>query len=248
MFRFLASSMRKSRSLFALPISVSQKPFLVASAVDSASSLSISSWMRPLIFLNGSDCTFMARAERTGLLRRLLSFFSRSTTRATRAWVDILDEALRRALALLTVAASCTNATLCVCGAIFWSRARLFASESASFTLDWMTSRAPVSAASSSLRMAERWSQSWALSSHCAVRSLRYSWSSFRTPSVSTSVPRSVAILDARASMSFVSCFMAASLEAIIAERSLIVSSRVFFAFSQSVSSCIFSLLNSVLS
>mmetsp|Transcript_14166 Transcript_14166/g.37528 ORF Transcript_14166/g.37528 Transcript_14166/m.37528 type:complete len:289 (+) Transcript_14166:357-1223(+) len=210
-FRSCASFMRKSRSVFALASSVSQNPFLVASASDSASSLSINFWMSPLILVNGSAATFIASVDRMGLLKRCPSFFNTSTTRACLACVESPERVpRRRAFAWLMVATSCTNATLAECGAMLtlragasgtWSRARWFTA-SASFTFSVRTSRAPTSAASSSLRMLARWSQSLALASHCTVRSLRYNWSSFKTPSVVTSVPRSVAILPVSLSMS----------------------------------------------
>mmetsp|Transcript_86236 Transcript_86236/g.186307 ORF Transcript_86236/g.186307 Transcript_86236/m.186307 type:complete len:237 (-) Transcript_86236:915-1625(-) len=172
MFSSLASFMRKSRSLLALPSSVSQKPFLVASASDSASSLSMSSWMRPLILSKGSlslPSTLVASADRTGLPRRPPSFFSMFTTCTARSFAAVLTEA-----------ASCTKARASECAAMatlrgwsFWRRARAFTCASRPFTLFVRTSRAPARAPSSSRRMEERWSQSLARSSHCFVRSLR---------------------------------------------------------------------------
>mmetsp|Transcript_86237 Transcript_86237/g.186311 ORF Transcript_86237/g.186311 Transcript_86237/m.186311 type:complete len:237 (-) Transcript_86237:915-1625(-) len=171
-FRVLESFQRKSRSFSALPSSVSQKPFLVASASDSASSLSMSSWMRPLILSKGSlslPSTLVASADRTGLPRRPPSFFSMFTTCTARSFAAVLTEA-----------ASCTKARASECAAMatlrgwsFWRRARAFTCASRPFTLFVRTSRAPARAPSSSRRMEERWSQSLARSSHCFVRSLR---------------------------------------------------------------------------
>mmetsp|Transcript_4967 Transcript_4967/g.11657 ORF Transcript_4967/g.11657 Transcript_4967/m.11657 type:complete len:224 (-) Transcript_4967:1063-1734(-) len=66
-FSFRVSSKRKLRSWSALPSSVSQKPFLVASSVASAKSRSISFWMSVLTFRNGSDETRVASAVSVGL-------------------------------------------------------------------------------------------------------------------------------------------------------------------------------------
>jgi len=60
--RALASARRKSRSWVALPNSVSQKPFFVASLVASARRRSMSFWMRTFTFSKGSAAKCDAKA------------------------------------------------------------------------------------------------------------------------------------------------------------------------------------------
>mmetsp|Transcript_61579 Transcript_61579/g.193024 ORF Transcript_61579/g.193024 Transcript_61579/m.193024 type:complete len:229 (-) Transcript_61579:583-1269(-) len=70
---FLVSANLKSRFFVALPTSVSQKPFLVASCVDSARRRSMSLWMSVFTFRKGSADARAAREASEVLLKRPLS-------------------------------------------------------------------------------------------------------------------------------------------------------------------------------
>mmetsp|Transcript_1998 Transcript_1998/g.4433 ORF Transcript_1998/g.4433 Transcript_1998/m.4433 type:complete len:220 (+) Transcript_1998:51-710(+) len=71
---WLTSPKRKSRVLAALPSSVSQKPFLVASWAASFKSLSISCWTSCFTFLKGSETTWVASEDSILLWMRMPSW------------------------------------------------------------------------------------------------------------------------------------------------------------------------------
>mmetsp|Transcript_74105 Transcript_74105/g.195325 ORF Transcript_74105/g.195325 Transcript_74105/m.195325 type:complete len:270 (-) Transcript_74105:393-1202(-) len=131
-------------------------------------------------------------------------------------------------------------------GAARWSRARLLTSVSKPDTLPFKISKAPARAVSSSLRNDERWSQSFALASHCSVRSFKYNWSFFKTASASTSSSRFLAMSPVNVSTSVFSSSMACLFSSIFLDRSAMVSSKVFLATAQSSPSCVFSALKSM--
>mmetsp|Transcript_126242 Transcript_126242/g.365441 ORF Transcript_126242/g.365441 Transcript_126242/m.365441 type:complete len:204 (-) Transcript_126242:1115-1726(-) len=85
----VASSKRLSRSFSALPTSVSQKPFFVASWVDSSNKRWINCWMRFFTLAKGSAVTFAAKEINISLLSRTPS--SRRTAAACRPRVPSAD-------------------------------------------------------------------------------------------------------------------------------------------------------------
>mmetsp|Transcript_63895 Transcript_63895/g.161922 ORF Transcript_63895/g.161922 Transcript_63895/m.161922 type:complete len:280 (-) Transcript_63895:976-1815(-) len=212
---FRVSANRYVLSWLALPSSVSQKPFLVASLVASAIRRSTSCWIKVLTLRNGSAARCAASWDSAELPKRWPSFFSTETTLSWSA-CDVSAEvprssaadrppALRLARAswtkataatgapppaegacfatVLRLGCSCLGATTCaewlalVIPEAFFSRkrARLLTEVSKPEAFDVKMSNAPVSAVSSSLRNAERWSQSLALVSHRSVKSFMYS-------------------------------------------------------------------------
>mmetsp|Transcript_24762 Transcript_24762/g.37661 ORF Transcript_24762/g.37661 Transcript_24762/m.37661 type:complete len:248 (-) Transcript_24762:223-966(-) len=180
---FEASALRCSRSFLALPSSVSQKPFFVASSVASANKRWIKDWMSCLTLAKGSAAICVARVER-GLLASFDACSCKNFWAATGPLFTVADfffsfessfcEALRscrKELAFLAAGgvACCLVAT---------RRARLLTASS-SLTLwrssepSFNTASASSRAFSSSAREAERWSQTLAADSHLSVRSLR---------------------------------------------------------------------------
>mmetsp|Transcript_105245 Transcript_105245/g.335046 ORF Transcript_105245/g.335046 Transcript_105245/m.335046 type:complete len:286 (+) Transcript_105245:581-1438(+) len=186
---FWESWKRYSRSFCALPSSSSQKPFFVASAVDSASSRSMSCWMRVLTFSKGSAARREAISDRGVLCRRWPSSRSSVATASCRALREEASSARARKPWLRTFAdRPCKKdgggapSPLALCAP--WMRtgrgaARKFTAASRLETLFFRIARAPLRASSSSARICERWSQSLARTSQRSVRSFRYSWSSF---------------------------------------------------------------------
>mmetsp|Transcript_73279 Transcript_73279/g.143764 ORF Transcript_73279/g.143764 Transcript_73279/m.143764 type:complete len:341 (-) Transcript_73279:47-1069(-) len=261
MSSFCVSAKRKSRSSCAFDTSLSQKPFFVASDVDSARRRSISFWISFLTSPKGSSDKCIASVDSAMLPRRCPSCPRKATTFSCLAFAA--SEAACAPRSFDTRPSfprpsdtSCTNdgaapgwclatvASLAACAAFAmpaWSRARLLTSVSNPETLDWRTSSASVRAAISSARVWDRWSQSFALSSHIWVRSFRYNWSSLSNASALTRSPRAVAMSTRSVSMSPSRRSIASPLSRIFSSKLLIVSSKLVFAFPHSVSSSSFS-------
>mmetsp|Transcript_53604 Transcript_53604/g.157821 ORF Transcript_53604/g.157821 Transcript_53604/m.157821 type:complete len:203 (+) Transcript_53604:306-914(+) len=165
-----------SRALVALPISVSQKPFWVASALACSSSLSMMSLMSPrtLTKWSCSTMTFTAAALRTWLFSFRAAAVSMEVIflscsdfdRAECSWICRKDGAsLKDTLPL----GSCTK-PVSFSLASYWADAP-----------DCRASTALPRAVSSPERDCERWSQSLDFSSHSWVTSLRKPWSEARS-------------------------------------------------------------------
>mmetsp|Transcript_59170 Transcript_59170/g.135376 ORF Transcript_59170/g.135376 Transcript_59170/m.135376 type:complete len:248 (-) Transcript_59170:954-1697(-) len=182
-FRVLTSWYLKSRSFSALPSSSLQNPSFVASPMDSLSNLSMSPWIKSLTLAKGSPANFMASMEIGWLLRRMPSLASSSTVESRCAWLSsVALAALATAWWLWArTAALCTNeggTTAAFAAGLLaawplWTRALMLTASSMPWTRPAMMARASVMAESSSARICERWSQSWALASHRSVRSFK---------------------------------------------------------------------------
>mmetsp|Transcript_114610 Transcript_114610/g.356960 ORF Transcript_114610/g.356960 Transcript_114610/m.356960 type:complete len:420 (-) Transcript_114610:426-1685(-) len=257
--RVSASRNLYSRSFRALPSSSSQKPFLLASFVASASSRSMSCWISVLTLSNGSAAKREARSERGVLPRRLPSPRRSAATASCRAWVPeatpprvrtpwlrTFAERPCRSVGGAADAAGGTAAAAETCG--LWRSARMFTAASTLDTLFCSTARAPPRAASSSARIWERWSQSAARTSQRSVSSFRYSWSSFNRASLFTRSVLAEAISLFSVKMSCSRLEMAAPLTPISSERLFLVLSHVAFVFFHSSSSSVFLSANSVCS
>mmetsp|Transcript_41895 Transcript_41895/g.115493 ORF Transcript_41895/g.115493 Transcript_41895/m.115493 type:complete len:246 (-) Transcript_41895:944-1681(-) len=182
-FKVSTSVNRKLRSCVALPSSVSQKVFFVASAVDSRKSRSTSRWINSFTFAKGSAEARDANEVMAILFKRWpsssKSAIARSTLKvALAATPAAVPESSRRDRSPELPPRSCKNegevrpANICTRERPR-SNARLFTARSWGATPAFKIDNASLRALSSSARNCERWSQSFARASQRSVKSLR---------------------------------------------------------------------------
>mmetsp|Transcript_91677 Transcript_91677/g.258847 ORF Transcript_91677/g.258847 Transcript_91677/m.258847 type:complete len:251 (-) Transcript_91677:2-754(-) len=182
------SANRKPRSFSAFAISVSQKRFFVASAVDSRMRRSTSCWIKSFTLAKGSAEALDAIEANATLPKRRLSSRKRAAARLARAkesaltLEDLTTATFRPARDVASAPApearSCRNdgakpANECSRCERPKSSARLLTATSSGVTPCLRIVRASVSALSSSARNCERWSQSFARASQRSVNSCR---------------------------------------------------------------------------